>query len=159
MPEHGIHTIDTGYVRPCFDAAYLVVENGRGAFVDCGTNHSVDRLLAALAPAGLAPADIDWLVLTHVHLDHAGGAGTLMRQLPNARLVAHPRAAPHMIDPARLIAGAMAVLGTAGVAPARFTVATGHDALPHGGRRCWGLRLIRGRTLSASRCGPSFTHA
>jgi glyoxylase-like metal-dependent hydrolase (beta-lactamase superfamily II) len=113
MPEHGIHTIDTGYVRPCFDAAYLVVENGRGAFVDCGTNHSVDRLLAALAPAGRAPADVDWLVLTHVHLDHAGGAGRLMQQLPNARLVAHPRAAPHMIDPARLIVGAMAVYGEA----------------------------------------------
>ena len=90
MPEHGIHTIDTGYVRPGFDAAYLVVEAGRGAFIDCGTNHSVPVLLAALAQVGLAPADVDWLVLTHVHLDHAGGAGTLMRYLPNARLVAHP---------------------------------------------------------------------
>ncbi|UWX04731.1 MBL fold metallo-hydrolase [Pseudoxanthomonas sp. NC8] len=113
MPEQGIHTIDTGYLRPRFDAAYLVVENGRGAFVDCGTNHSVPVLMAVLAQAGLAPADVDWLVLTHVHLDHAGGAGTLMQRLPNARLVAHPRAAPHMIDPARLIAGAMAVYGEA----------------------------------------------
>lgn len=111
MPEHGIFTIDTGYVRPRFDAAYLVVEDGRGAFVDCGTNHSVPVLLAALEQAGLAPADVDWLILTHAHLDHAGGAGTLMRQLPNARLVAHPRAAPHMIDPARLAAGASAVYG------------------------------------------------
>lgn len=113
MPEHGIHTIDTGYVRPRFDAAYLVVENGRGAFIDCGTNHSVPVLLAALDQAGLAPADVDWLILTHVHLDHAGGAGTLLRQLPNARLVAHPRAAPHMVDPARLVAGATAVYGEA----------------------------------------------
>ena len=113
MPEHGIHTIDTGYVRPGFDAAYLVVEAGRGAFIDCGTNHSVPVLLAALAQAGLAPADVDWLVLTHVHLDHAGGASTLMRHLPNARLVAHPRAAPHMVDPARLVAGATAVYGEA----------------------------------------------
>ncbi len=111
MRRHGIHTIDTGYVRPRFDAAYLVVEQGRGAFVDCGTNHSVPVLLAALDAAGLAPADVDWVILTHVHLDHAGGAGTLMRQLPHARLVAHPRAAPHMIDPARLVAGATAVYG------------------------------------------------
>ncbi|MCA0197800.1 MAG: MBL fold metallo-hydrolase [Proteobacteria bacterium] len=111
MPEQGIHTIDTGYLRPRFDAAYLVVENGRGAFVDCGTNHSVPALLAALEPAGLAPADVDWLILTHAHLDHAGGAGALMRCLPNARLVAHPRAAPHMIDPARLAAGAIEVYG------------------------------------------------
>lgn len=111
MPEHGIHTIDTGYLRPRFDAAYLVVEQGRGAFIDCGTNHTVPVLLAGLDAAGLAPADVDWLVLTHVHLDHAGGAGTLLRRLPNARLVAHPRAAPHMVDPARLVAGATAVYG------------------------------------------------
>ncbi|WP_028917542.1 MBL fold metallo-hydrolase [Pseudoxanthomonas sp. J35] len=116
MPEHGIYTIDTDYVRPGFDAAYLVTENGRGAFIDCGTNHSVPHLLRALDAAGLAPADVDWLVLTHAHLDHAGGAGLLMRQLPNARLVAHPRAAPHMIDPAKLVAGATAVYGEAAFA-------------------------------------------
>lgn len=111
MPEHGTHTIDTGYLRPRFDAAYLVVEQGRGAFVDCGTHHSVPVLLAALEQAGLAAGDVDWLILTHAHLDHAGGAGLLMQHLPNARLVAHPRAAPHMIDPARLTAGAIAVYG------------------------------------------------
>jgi len=113
MPEHGIHTIDTGYLRPRFDAAYLVVEDGRGAFVDCGTNRSVPVLLQALARAGLAPAQVDWVILTHAHLDHAGGAGELMRQLPGARLLAHPRAAPHMVDPARLVAGATAVYGEA----------------------------------------------
>ena len=56
---------------------------------------------------------MDWLVLTHVHLDHAGGAGTLMRALPNATLVVHPRGAPHMIDPSKLVAGAAAVYGEA----------------------------------------------
>ena len=110
MPN-GIHTIDTGFVRPRFDAAYLIVENGRGAFVDCGTNHSVPRLLAALGDAGLTPADVDWLILTHVHLDHAGGAGELMARLPNAKLVVHPRGARHMIDPSKLWAGASAVYG------------------------------------------------
>ncbi|CAM5784983.1 MBL fold metallo-hydrolase [Ottowia pentelensis] len=111
--SHGIHVIDTGFVRPRLDAAYLIVEKGRGAFVDCGVNHSVPRLLAALADAGLAPADVDWLILTHVHLDHAGGAGELLRQLPEARLVVHPRGARHMIDPSRLWAGAAAVYGEA----------------------------------------------
>ncbi len=110
---HGIHVIDTGFVRPRLDASYLIVEQGRGAFIDCGVNHSVPRLLAALADAGLAPADVDWLILTHVHLDHAGGAGELLRQLPNARLVVHPRGARHMIDPSRLWAGATAVYGEA----------------------------------------------
>lgn len=112
----GIHTIDTAFQRDHFDAAYLIVHNGRGAFVDCGTSHSVPRLLAAVAQAGLQPADIDWLILTHVHLDHAGGAGALMRELPDARLVVHPRGAAHMIDPARLVAGATAVYGEAEIA-------------------------------------------
>lgn len=111
MNESGIHTIDTAFQRDHFDAAYLVVENGRGAFVDCGTNHSVPHLLATLEAAGLSPADVDWLLVTHVHLDHAGGAGALMTRLPNARLVVHPRGARHMIDPSKLIAGATAVYG------------------------------------------------
>ncbi|NII05684.1 MBL fold metallo-hydrolase [Luteibacter anthropi] len=110
---HGIHTIDTGFGRPSFDAAYLVVERGRGAFIDSGTSHSVPRLLDAADKAGLQPADIDWVILTHVHLDHAGGAGELMRHLPNARLAVHPRGARHMIDPSILIAGATAVYGEA----------------------------------------------
>jgi len=109
----GIHTIDTGFVRPKFDAAYLLVEAGRGAFVDCGTNHSVPRMLAALEQAKLTSADVDWLILTHVHLDHAGGAGELISRLPNARLVVHPRGARHMIDPSQLWAGASAVYGEA----------------------------------------------
>ena len=109
--NHGIHTIDTGFVRPQFDAAYLVVERGRGAFIDCGTNHAVPRLLAALGEAGLSPAAVDWLILTHVHLDHAGGAGELIARLPTARLLVHPRGARHMIDPAQLWAGASAVYG------------------------------------------------
>ena len=111
--DHGIHVIDTGFVRPHLDAAYLIVERGRGAFIDCGVNHSVPHLLAALAQAGLTPGDVDWLILTHVHLDHAGGAGELLRQLPQARLVVHPRGARHMIDPSRLWAGAAAVYGEA----------------------------------------------
>ncbi|MDR2871602.1 MAG: MBL fold metallo-hydrolase [Xanthomonadaceae bacterium] len=111
MTEHAIYTIDTGYVRPDYDAAYLLVEQGRGAFIDCGTNHSIPRLLAALDQAGLAAEDVDWVIPTHVHLDHAGGAGGLMRRLPNARLLIHPRGAAHMIDPAKLVAGSIAVYG------------------------------------------------
>ncbi len=109
--NHGIHTIDTGFHRPMFDASYLVVENGRAAFIDTGTNHSVPRLLDALQSLGLAREAVDFVIVTHVHLDHAGGAGLLMQQLPNARLVVHPHGAPHMIDPERLTNGARAVYG------------------------------------------------
>lgn len=119
---HGIYCVDTGFHRPQFDAAYLVVETGRAAFIDCGTSHSVANLLAALETLGLAPEQVDWLILTHVHLDHAGGAGALLRQLPKARVVVHPRGAPHMIDPARLIAGATAVYGEAEMARSYGTI-------------------------------------
>ena len=110
---HGIHTIDTGFVRPRFDAAYLIVERGRAAFIDCGTNFTVPRMLATLVDAGLTADAVDWLILTHVHLDHAGGAGALLARLPRAQLVVHPRGARHMIDPAQLWAGASAVYGEA----------------------------------------------
>ncbi|WP_119157932.1 MBL fold metallo-hydrolase [Caldimonas tepidiphila] len=110
---HGITVIDTGFHRPRFDAAYLIVENGRAAYVDTGTNHAVPRLLAALEAQGLGPDAVDWLIVTHVHLDHAGGAGRLMQHLPNARLVVHPRGARHMVDPAALMDGARAVYGEA----------------------------------------------
>ncbi len=108
---HGITAIDTGYVRPRFDASHLVVENGRAAFVDVGTGHSVPILLGALEAKGLPPETVDFVIVTHVHLDHAGGAGELMRRLPGARLVVHPRGARHMVDPAKLWAGAAAVFG------------------------------------------------
>ena len=108
---HGIHAVDTGFHRDQFDAAYLMVHGGRAAFIDTGTNHAVPRLMATLAALGLAPDAVDWVIPTHVHLDHAGGAGLLMQQLPSARLLVHPRGARHLIDPSALWAGATAVYG------------------------------------------------
>jgi glyoxylase-like metal-dependent hydrolase (beta-lactamase superfamily II) len=107
----GITAVDAEYLYPGHAAAHVIEERGRAAFVDVGTNASVPYLLAALEELGIASADVDYLFLTHVHLDHAGGAGLLMRELPNARALLHPRGAPHMIDPARLIAGSKAVYG------------------------------------------------
>ena len=109
----GIFTIDTGYYRPRYDAAYLLVHDGRAAFIDTGTNHAVPRLLAALAALGLARDAVDYVIPTHVHLDHAGGAGLLMRELPAATMVVHPRGARHMIDPTALYEAALAVYGAA----------------------------------------------
>lgn len=112
----GIFAVDTGFVRPRFDAAYLVVDSARAAFIDTGTNSALPRLLGALAHLGLSPAQVDWVIPTHVHLDHAGGAGALMRALPTARMAVHERGAPHMIDPGALQAGATAVYGAEVVA-------------------------------------------
>jgi len=107
----GIHAIDTEYARPMQDASHLVIEKGRGAFVDTGTNNSVPLLLDALRQQELDAADVDFVFLTHIHLDHAGGAGLLMQHLPNARCVIHPRGAPHMASPEKLIKGTEGVYG------------------------------------------------
>lgn len=111
---HDIVCVDTGYGRARLAAAYLLRGGRAAAFIDTGTYHCVPRLLQALDAGGIARADVEYVIPTHAHLDHAGGAGELMRRLPNARLVAHPRGAPHLIDPTRLIAGTSAVYGEAG---------------------------------------------
>ncbi|MGI9303292.1 MAG: MBL fold metallo-hydrolase, partial [Gammaproteobacteria bacterium] len=108
---HGITCVDTAYIRPALAACYLLVENAQAAFIDTGTNYTVPSLLELLAIKGVAREDVVYVMPTHVHLDHGGGAGELMRQLPNAELVIHPRGARHMIDPAKLTAGATAVYG------------------------------------------------
>ncbi len=107
----GIIAIDTEYARPLQDASHLIDAGGKAAFVDTGTNDSVPLLLDALEQQGLGAADVDYVFLTHIHLDHAGGAGLLMRELPSARCVIHPRGVRHMIDPTKLIVGTEAVYG------------------------------------------------
>ncbi|MCL2591283.1 MAG: MBL fold metallo-hydrolase [Betaproteobacteria bacterium] len=106
-----IYAVDSGYVRPCLAAVHLIVEGGRVAVVDTTHNHSLPRFLAALAELGLTPEAVDYIFLTHVHLDHAGGSGAYMARLPNAKLVVHPDGARHMIDPSRLYASTVAVYG------------------------------------------------
>ncbi len=123
----GIVAVDTGFHRPLFDAAYLIVENGRAAFVDSGTNFALPRLLGALEALGVAREAVDYVIPTHVHLDHAGGVGLLMQNLPNATAIVHPRGARHMIDPSALVAGATAVYGEAEMARSYGTI-VGVDA-------------------------------
>jgi glyoxylase-like metal-dependent hydrolase (beta-lactamase superfamily II) len=106
-----ITAVDTEYVRPQMDASHVIVAGARAAIVDTGPNTAVPLILAALGELQIAPDAVEFLFLTHVHLDHAGGAGALMRALPNATCVVHPRGAPHMIDPSKLIAGTRAVYG------------------------------------------------
>lgn len=112
LPD-GITCIDTGYYRDELAACYLIEHAGRAAFVDTGTQPAVPRLLQLLENRKLPLDAVDYIIPTHVHLDHAGGAGELMRRMPNAKLVIHPRGARHMIDPSVLEVSAMSVYGEA----------------------------------------------
>ncbi len=109
--EHGISAIDSGFGRPRLDAIHLIVQGDRAALVDTGTNASVPHVLEALQAKGLRPEQVEYVMLTHIHLDHAGGAGALMAVLPNATLCVHPRGARHMVDPSKLVAGTISVYG------------------------------------------------
>ena len=110
---HQITCIDTDYQRPGLAACYLIESDGEAAFIDTGTSLTVPLLMQVLAEKGIDPEQVRYVIPTHVHLDHAGGAGALMQQLPQARLVIHPYGARHMIDPSKLTAGATAVYGEA----------------------------------------------
>lgn len=146
-------TIDCEYLAPQLAAAYLVVERGEAAFIETNTARAVPKLLAALASRQLAPEQVRYVVLTHVHLDHAGGASTLLERCPNATLLAHPRAARHVVDPSRLIASARQVYGDAafealygGLGPvdaARVRAVADGEELDFGGRS-WRFFHARG---------------
>jgi glyoxylase-like metal-dependent hydrolase (beta-lactamase superfamily II) len=112
---HGITCIDTEQQRPGLACCYLLQQGDEAALIECGTSPGVPGLLARLEQMGVKREQVRYVIPTHVHLDHAGGAGLLMRELPNAKLVVHPRGARHLIDPSKLIAGATAVYGAAAV--------------------------------------------
>ena len=114
-----IYAVDTGFVRPEFDASYIVANRNQAgtglemslAVIDVGPNAAVSRILQTIQELGCQSTQVAYLILTHIHLDHAGGAGLLMQECPNAKLIVHPRGARHMIDPSALIASALAVHG------------------------------------------------
>jgi len=109
--DFGITCIDTEHMRKDFVAAYLIEDNGRAAFVDTGCYLSVPTLLATLDAKNIKPENVDYILLTHIHLDHAGGAGELIKHLPNATVYVHEYGANHLIDPSKLRAGVISVYG------------------------------------------------
>ena len=107
----GVSVIDSGYFSKDFAAIYIIQQNNKVAIIETGTTYSISNVQIALEKIHLSFVDVAYIIPTHVHLDHAGGAGGLMKQCPNAKLIVHPRGARHLIDPTKLIAGAMAVYG------------------------------------------------
>ena len=107
----GITCIDANYICPGMACFYLMEQDGECAIIETGTSHSVANLEQVMAARGLAPEQVRYVIPTHVHLDHAGGAGAMMAAFPNAQLLIHPRGARHMADPGRLVASSQQVYG------------------------------------------------
>ena len=106
-----VHLIDTcmgGYDG--ITAAYLIASD-RPALVETGAALSADRVVASLTALGIGAADLATIVVTHIHLDHAGGVGDLAAAFPNAEVVVHERGARHLVSPERLVASARRVYG------------------------------------------------
>ncbi|WP_035485422.1 MBL fold metallo-hydrolase [Alicyclobacillus contaminans] len=108
---HDVYLIDLlEQGMPYRTAAYLIRDD-QPTLIETGAANSHDTLVAGLQKLGLHPRDLAYVVVTHVHLDHAGGAGQMMALADNAQLVVHPRGARHMADPSRLWQGAGQVYG------------------------------------------------
>ncbi len=109
--DHGITMIDAEYAQSGIASIYLLEQAGQIAIIETGTTHSVPYVEEVLQSKGLSFDDVAYVIPTHVHLDHAGGAGEFMHRCKNATLIIHPFGAAHMIDPSKLIAGTIAVYG------------------------------------------------
>ncbi|MDG6914110.1 MAG: MBL fold metallo-hydrolase [Nitrososphaerota archaeon] len=115
--------------------AYLL-KGPKPALVDCGYASSYESVLRGAAEVGVMPSDVRYVIPTHVHLDHAGAAGRLLKEMPNAEVIAHERAVPHLIDPRKLIESSTMVFGDSTMSlyglpepiPAERVTAVGEEA-------------------------------
>lgn len=108
-----VYLLDTYALgEPNTVCAYLI-KGPKPALVDCGYASSFENVLAGLAEVGVAPSDVRYLIPTHVHLDHAGAAGRLAKEMPNAEVIAHEKSVPHLVDPTKLVESATRVFGQA----------------------------------------------
>ena len=101
---------DQLYSIPKLGSVYLITEE-RKALIDTGPTTSVKVVLEGIKKTGIRPEDINYIIVTHIHLDHAGGAGVLLKEMPKAKVIVHRRGAKHMVDPAKLVSSVIATQG------------------------------------------------
>ncbi len=115
LPEKisdGIYLIDTEYLdRKGYAASYIIIDNNEVAIIETNTNFAIPKILKGLQLLNIDKKQVKHIILTHIHLDHAGGAGLLMNKLPNAKLILHQRGERHMISPEKLIESVKYVYG------------------------------------------------
>ena len=101
--------LNTGSIKQLI-CSYIIT-GSKPMLVESGPTNSVPNLLSGIEELGIKPEAIEYVAVTHIHLDHGGGAGTLLKFLPNAKVIIHPRGMPHLIDPERLWPSSQKVLG------------------------------------------------
>jgi len=106
-------TVDCQYMQPAHAAAYILPADDQVALVENNTSRAVPLILNGLSNAGMAPEQVRYIIITHLHFDHAGGTSALVRACPNAQVLCHPVAVRHLVDPSRLVASAKKVYGEA----------------------------------------------
>ena len=111
--DDGVTMIDCHYQAPQHAAVYLLQQDDEVTFIDTNTVFAVPRFLKTLEVKGLSPAQVKYIIVTHVHLDHSGGTAELLRHCPNATVLVHERAKRHLVDPRHLVAGATGIYGEA----------------------------------------------
>ena len=89
---------------------YVLTED-KVTLIETSASPSIPHILEGLQALGISPGEISYIIVTHIHLDHAGGAGLMVQHCPNAKVIVHPKGARHLADPSRLIMGAKAVYG------------------------------------------------
>ncbi|WNF38972.1 MBL fold metallo-hydrolase [Bacillaceae bacterium IKA-2] len=109
--DHRIHLIDGFDLGIASRTGTYVIKEAALTLVETGPSMSVPHILTGLKELNLDPTDIQYIIVTHIHLDHAGGAGLLLEECPNAKVIVHPKGARHLVDPSRLILGAKSVYG------------------------------------------------
>jgi glyoxylase-like metal-dependent hydrolase (beta-lactamase superfamily II) len=109
--DQGIYCVDAAHMRDQLASIYILQEGDEVAIIDTGTQYSLENVLGTLAELNINQQSVKYVIPTHIHLDHAGGAGVMMELFDQAQLSIHPRGARHMIDPDRLIKGSIEVYG------------------------------------------------
>jgi len=106
-----VYLLDTFALGQAGTVSVYVVKGPKVTLIDCGYASSYKTVLEGLAELGVPPSEVRYVVPTHVHLDHAGAAGFLLKEMPNAQVLAHEKAVKHLVDPSRLIESATQVFG------------------------------------------------
>ena len=109
--EEHIHLIDLEPAGVEDLIASYVLKGNRVGIIESGPSSTVQNLLSGLEELNVKPEDVAYVAVSHIHLDHGGGAGILLKHLPRAKLIVHPRGAPHMVNPEKLWNQATQVLG------------------------------------------------